>query len=111
MPSKPPRPCSICGVLVMGGGTRCEAHRSIGRFGDKSRGSRHQRGYGSAWDRTRRRVIERDRGLCQACLKVDVLTPGTDVDHVIPKARGGADDDRNLQLLCRACHRAKTARE
>jgi HNH endonuclease. len=33
------------------------------------------------------------------------------VDHIIPKSQGGTDDDGNLQSLCAACHRAKTARE
>ena len=27
-----------------------------------------------------------------------------DVDHIIPKARGGPDDDDNLQLLCHNCN-------
>ena len=30
-----------------------------------------------------------------------------EVDHVIPRARGGADQVDNLQLLCGACNRAK----
>ncbi len=30
-----------------------------------------------------------------------------DVDHIIPKARGGVDDDENLQLLCSSCNRIK----
>ena len=78
---------------------------------DTIRGSRHQRGYGAAWDRTRKRIFDRDEGLCQNCLKHGRPTPGTDVDHKLPKAQGGGDEDENLQLLCRACHREKTARE
>lgn len=30
-----------------------------------------------------------------------------EVDHVIPKAKGGMDDDENLQLLCGHCNRVK----
>lgn len=30
-----------------------------------------------------------------------------EVDHVIPKAKGGLDDDKNLQLLCGHCNRVK----
>jgi 5-methylcytosine-specific restriction protein A len=37
--------------------------------------------------------------------------PATDVDHVLRKAAGGADDDSNLQSLCHSHHSAKTARE
>lgn len=29
------------------------------------------------------------------------------VDHVVPLSKGGADDESNWQLLCRACNQAK----
>ena len=35
----------------------------------------------------------------------------TEVDHVLPKAKGGTDDLKNLQSICSACHRAKTLRD
>ncbi len=34
-----------------------------------------------------------------------------DVDHIIPKAAGGTDDDDNLESLCGDCHDAKSAAE
>lgn len=34
-----------------------------------------------------------------------------EVDHVIPKAQGGADRLDNLQALCAPCHAAKTVRD
>jgi 5-methylcytosine-specific restriction protein A len=78
--------------------------------------SRHERGYGSDWVKRRERVIQRDHGLCQACLRKGRLTPyrkgqGFAVDHIRPKAKGGTDADENLELLCRECHDAKTAAE
>lgn len=78
---------------------------------DAIRGSRHQRGYGAAWDRIRQRILKRDEGLCQPCLAEGRTSPGVQVDHILPRARGGDDSDTNLQAICEACHRAKTARE
>lgn len=53
----------------------------------------------------------RDKGVCQPCWKLGRATPGHAVDHIKPKAEGGTDDEANLQLICRACHAAKTQRE
>lgn len=33
------------------------------------------------------------------------------VDHVVPLAAGGMNDESNLQPLCQACHNRKTANE
>jgi 5-methylcytosine-specific restriction protein A len=38
-------------------------------------------------------------------------TSATEVDHITPKAKGGTDDDDNLQAICADHHREKTARE
>lgn len=32
------------------------------------------------------------------------------VDHIIPRARGGTDDESNLWLACRRCNEAKATR-
>ena len=76
--------------------------------------SRHKRGYGSAWDKIRLIVLKRDNGLCQ-CSKCQGgkirVTPATEVDHIIPKAKGGTDRLDNLQAINKQCHKKKTARE
>jgi 5-methylcytosine-specific restriction enzyme A len=53
----------------------------------------------------------RARGRCAACGWL--LAPGTrwEVDHILPRALGGRDTPDNLQVLCRTCHAAKTARQ
>ena len=68
-------------------------------------------GHGSKWDSIRARVLKRDKGLCQLCLRAGVVREAKTVDHIIPKAHGGTDADSNLQSLCWPCHKAKTARE
>lgn len=81
--------------------------------------SRQSRGYDASWDRVRKVVIERDKGLCQMCLKEGRITPGRDVDHKIPKAQtkrlGWTREQQNhpsqLWLLCVPCHKTKTEEE
>lgn len=34
-----------------------------------------------------------------------------DVDHIVPLADGGTDDEENLQVLCKCCHGLKTEAE
>jgi len=75
------------------------------------RASRQDRGYGAAWERARKRVMQRDHGLCQPCKRGGQLTSASDVDHRVPKFEGGTDDEGNLEAICRSCHLVKTAEE
>ena len=114
MPAFAPRPCAQlgCGVLVMHGASRCAQHQvREASFADKRRGSRQERGYGAAWDKTRLRILARDGGVCQPCLRDGCLHVGKEVDHVLPKCEGGSDDDANLQTICTQRHRRKTQAE
>ena len=63
---------------------------------------------GRAGMKDRERIRLRDEGLCQACLDRNVVTLGTQVDHVIPLHQGGPDTDANKRLLCEECHAEKT---
>lgn len=73
--------------------------------------SRQSRGYGAEWDKLRLRILIRDKHLCQPCLRQGRVHPADQVDHRIPKAQGGTDDEANLQAICTPCHKAKTAEE
>lgn len=111
MPYAAPKPCGVCGVLVRDGSSRCIQHQHAPRYVDERRGSRHQRGYGAAWDRQRKVILNRDGGLCVPCRTAGRVTQAQAVDHIVPKAQGGGDDEANLQSICHACHRVKSARE
>lgn len=51
----------------------------------------------------RKMVMERDAYRCQQCGGwIDL-----EVDHIVPRSRGGTDDLDNLQTLCRTCNRRK----
>lgn len=74
-----------------------------------SKVSRHERGYGTAWDKLRKLILARDKGLCQPCLRGGKAKTGNTVDHIKPKAKGGTDDPGNLEVICGPCHTDKTA--
>ena len=74
-------------------------------------GSRHERGYGTTWDKLRKIIINRDGALCQPCQAQGMVTPMTAVDHIIPKHKGGTDASDNLQCICAPCHATKTEAE
>lgn len=67
--------------------------------------------YGKSWYKLRQRILERDNYLCQSCLMQGRYVTATDVDHIVPVAHGGTDDESNLQSLCHECHKVKTAKE
>ena len=72
--------------------------------------SRQSRGYGRAWEMIRLAVLKRDHHLCQCrhCRADGRITVATEVDHVIPKEKGGTDSMGNLQAISAECHRRKT---
>ncbi|MDZ5087382.1 HNH endonuclease, partial [Mycolicibacterium parafortuitum] len=51
-------------------------------------------------------VWQRDGGRCVDCGSTEYL----EYDSIIPKSKGGADSERNLQILCRRCNLAKSDR-
>ncbi len=54
-----------------------------------------------------RKLWEKQKGRCARCKKK--LNPlAYHIDHKVPKALGGSDSIRNLQLLCPECHMLKT---
>lgn len=75
------------------------------------RGTTTQQGYGWAWQKLRKLILERDLHLCQCdrCQGGELrVTLATHVDHIVPKATGGSDDPSNLRALSAECHKRIT---
>lgn len=62
---------------------------------------------GTAWQRVRVQVLERDGYACQACGRHGHM----EIDHIVPFHHGGTDAMENLQALCRDCHFKKTKQD
>lgn len=80
----------------------------------QQRASRHARGYGTEWDKTRLVVLARDFYICQCplCKGGELrVRPAKDVDHIIPKAQGGTDDLSNLRAVNHECHKRISAEQ
>ncbi|UQI49426.1 HNH endonuclease [Streptomyces sp. HU2014] len=93
---------------------RCERHHQVHESRPavrvrRARGRRRAVRYDGA-ARLRRLVQERGHAWCDWCLDT-FPADQVDVDHVRPLARGGADTDGNVQVLCRGCHGLKTGTE
>jgi 5-methylcytosine-specific restriction protein A len=112
LPSRSQRPCSVPGCTNLCANRWCEIHekdKTVTRKYDLYRGSSTERGYGGEWRKVRLQILKRDNFLCVACLATGRPTTATDVDHIVPMARGGARlDPNNLQSLCSVCHKRKT---
>lgn len=117
MPPRIKKPCrhSGCAALTIDTTGYCHKHKPEHasdcwkRY--KPGQSRHERGYGRKWDLIRPRILMRDGYLCQDHKRRNIGAAATHVDHIIPKALGGTDDDDNLESLCASCHWKKTATE
>jgi len=112
MPNKPKKPCSYnrCPNLVELGHFYCKEHRKKNtRQYEKDRGSSTQRGYNSRW-RKARIIYLKEHPLCVECLKENIITEATVVDHIIPH-RGDMVlfwNELNWQAKCKSCHDRKT---
>jgi 5-methylcytosine-specific restriction endonuclease McrA len=58
----------------------------------------------------KKHVFDRNGYQCQSCHKIDLTAKNLQIDHIIPKAKGGTDDISNLQTLCAKCNREKSAK-
>ena len=106
VPFKPKRPCSVPGCPAIAEvGSRCAAHaREYKVKTETPRASSWRLGYDTEWRKLRVAFLRR-HPVCEMCGE-----PATQVDHIVPKSRGGGNEWENLQALCRRHHSAKSAR-
>lgn len=57
-----------------------------------------------ALNAARPRVHARDAYRCRLGLSPDCTGRAEDLHHVLPRSRGGWDEDENLLSACHACH-------
>lgn len=63
------------------------------------------------WRRRRKAHIQKEP-FCRACTNAGRFgIMGYVVDHIIPRKKGGSDEEDNLQTLCRSCHDSKSAKD
>lgn len=115
MPTKQKRYCRKCNKIATQG-PYCEDHAPVRDY--KAENNRRTKHWWDGWYKLAiwqdtRRIQLRREPLCCECMKMNIYTKATDVDHIEPH-NGDYDlflDDNNLQSLCHQCHSRKTARE
>lgn len=120
---KPKRECYAtgCHQLIDFDETYCGNHKHLKRERDRRydynrnrEDKQYRKIYKSRrWQELRKQVMLRDEFLCQECKRNDLTKTGDVVDHIIELKDdlSKAFDMANLEVLCHACHNAKTIRE
>ncbi|TNE75072.1 MAG: HNH endonuclease [Gammaproteobacteria bacterium] len=111
MPKRTAKPCRarLCTRTTREKHGYCDEHIDQARSWTRGRAGRGRGG--RPWRRLRDQVLERDQFLCQPCKREGRVTPGNEVDHIIPEAEGGHTVANNLEATCHHCHKAKTQQE
>jgi len=62
--------------------------------------------FGKSQSETKQKLYEKQGGKCLGCGALFPIRNLT-IDHIVPKSRGGLNDEENLQLLCKTCNDEK----
>ncbi len=65
---------------------------------------------GPVGDSLRYEVLKESGGKCELC-GVTKEDARLEVDHIVPRSKGGTNDKENLQVLCHRCNRGKSNRD
>ena len=60
---------------------------------------------GKLSEKLKRKVCQKSKNRCGYCLLPQSLNPNPlEIEHLLPTAKGGTDDEENLWLACRLCN-------
>lgn len=112
MAKKSLKPCAEIGCGKLTRKTYCESHEKIvqeksQKIYRKSRDKSLDAFYKSyQWRKLRALAFERDKGLCQRCLKRGILKRADVVHHIVEVLVDWSKrfDLDNLESVCHACH-------
>ena len=111
MPWKPKHPCAwpLCPALT--DKQYCPEHQKMAS-GEYKRDAKERgvdRDYYSSrrWRRLRKMFLAAH----PICVTPGCNKPATEVDHIIPRDKGGTDEESNLQAMCKPCHSRKSVKD
>lgn len=84
----------------------CEARIADYLDGGKDPWSHRRKSSGYLKGTVRYRILSRAKFRCELC-GVSAEHKALEVDHIVPRNKGGSDDESNLQALCYSCNAMK----
>ena len=109
MPKRFKHPCAYPGCPELTDGQYCQAHQKIA---DKPRRVRMKEQGGNLYSSRRwRRFRKMFLATHPICSTPGCGKPSTEVEHKIPRRKGGTDDESNLDWKCKPCHSRKTVKD
>lgn len=101
-----PRSCVVCGKLSVG--NYCPDHDPQAEAERIARNPYRLAYRDQEYARNRQLRFERARGRCESC-GIPLASGEWESDHVVEVRDGGTNGIENLRILCKPCHKRKTA--
>lgn len=116
MPVRASKRCATQGcTVIVSGQTRCTKHtyewqaERVHLYQKSAQTLSYVDFYRSKEWRITRGLALQIEPLCRACNAIGLISPSSQVDHIVPISQGGDRlDMSNLQALCHTCHSRKT---